>query len=76
MTNAVVWSQPNCHYCRAAKQLLHASGYQIEERMIGSGWTKEQFFEANPGAKTVPQIYLNGTLVEGGYLKLKDYLRA
>lgn len=71
---AVVWSQPNCPYCDMAKKLLESQGYEVEERKIGFTYTKEQFFEANPGARSVPQIYLNEELVPGGYSGLKAML--
>ena len=59
------------------KQLKYAAesqGYEVEERKIGFTYTKEQFFEANPGARSVPQIYLNEELVPGGYVGLKAML--
>jgi glutaredoxin len=70
---AVVWSKFNCPYCDQAKALLTARGYQIEERKIGDGFTKEQLLEAVPGARTVPQIFLDDELV-GGFTELKQRL--
>ena len=63
---AVVWSKPLCPYCVSAKQLLKQKGYEIEERIVGSGFTKEQLLESVPNARTVPQIFLDGEYV-GGY---------
>lgn len=63
---AVVWSKPMCPYCVSAKSLLQNKGYEIEERIIGFGWNREQLFEAVPNARTVPQIFLDGEYV-GGY---------
>jgi glutaredoxin len=70
---AVLWSKYNCPYCDQAKALLTARGYQIEERKIGDGFTKEQLLEAVPGARTVPQIFLDEELV-GGFTELKQRL--
>jgi glutaredoxin len=70
---AVLWSKYNCPYCDQAKALLTARGYQIEERKIGDGFTKEQLLEAVPGARTVPQIFLDDELV-GGFTELKQRL--
>ena len=42
--------------------------------MIGKEWTMEQFLEAVPGAKTVPQIILDDKLI-GTYEDLKNYLK-
>jgi glutaredoxin len=70
---AVLWSKYHCPYCDQAKALLTARGYQIEERKIGDGFTKEQLLEAVPGARTVPQIFLDDELV-GGFTELKQRL--
>lgn len=63
---ALVWSKDSCPYCDRAKALLKQKGIEIEERKIGSGWTKEQLLESVPTARTVPQIFLDGEHV-GGY---------
>ena len=63
---ALVWSKDSCPYCDRAKALLKQKGIEIEERKIGSGWTKEQLLESVPTARTVPQIFLDGKHV-GGY---------
>jgi glutaredoxin len=70
---AVVWSKYNCPYCDQAKALLTARGIQFEEKKIGDGFTKEQLLEAVPGARTVPQIFLDDELV-GGFTELKQRL--
>ena len=74
MTRAIVWSKDYCPYCVNAKALLDSKGIVYEERNISQGkWTKEQLLEAVPGARTVPQIFLDGKLI-GGYDNLKEYL--
>lgn len=70
---AIVWSKYHCPYCDQAKALLNAKGIQFEERKIGDGFTKEDLLEAVPGARTVPQIFLDGKLV-GGFTELKQHL--
>ena len=73
MTRAIIWSKDYCPYCVRAKALLDAKGIVYEERNISQGeWTKEQLLEAVPGARTVPQIFLDGELI-GGYDQLKEY---
>ncbi len=67
---AVVWSQPRCPWCDRAKMLLLSHGWVIEERVIGTNATKEEFLAANPNARTVPQVWLNGELV-GGFEQLQ-----
>jgi len=69
---AIVWSKYNCPYCDQAKSLLKAKGYQIEERKIGDGYTKEELLEAVPSARSVPQIFLDEAHV-GGFDELKRH---
>lgn len=73
MTKAIVWSKYQCPYCDQAKALLNAKGIQFEEKKIGDGYTREDLLEAVPGARTVPQIFLDGELV-GGFTELKQRL--
>lgn len=72
---AVMWSKYSCPYCDQARLLLRQKGYEIDERKIGDGYTKEELLEAVPNAKTVPQIFLNDEYV-GGYTELKERLVA
>lgn len=70
---AVVWSKYNCSFCDRAKSLLTLKGIEFEERKIGDGYSKEDLLEAVPGARTVPQIFLDGELI-GGFTELKKRL--
>lgn len=70
---ATVWSKSDCPNCVSAKTLLTNKGYEIDERRIGFGWNREQLFEAVPDAKSVPQIFIEGTYI-GGYQELQKYL--
>jgi glutaredoxin-related protein len=70
---AILWSKYHCPYCDQAYKLLQSKGYQIEERKIGDGYTKEELLEAVPNARTVPQIFLDGELV-GGFTELRKKL--
>lgn len=73
MTKAIVWSKDHCPYCVRAKALLDAKDVFYEERNISQGqWNKEQLLEAVPGARTVPQIFIDGELI-GGYEQLKEH---
>lgn len=77
-----VYSKPNCTYCEQAKQLLNAKQLTFEERVIDVGQTKvegvtyvtvEEVRARAPGAKTVPQIFLEDRLV-GGFAELRAEL--
>jgi glutaredoxin len=69
----LVWSKYHCAQCEKAKALLGSNGIQFEERKIGDGWTREDLLESVPGARSVPQIFINGNLV-GGYSELVTYI--
>jgi glutaredoxin len=70
---AVVWSKYHCPFCDQAKNLLKAKGIEFEEKKIGDGYTKEELLEAVPGARAVPQIFIDRELV-GGFTELKAKL--
>jgi glutaredoxin len=74
MTRAVVWSKNACPFCDQAKNLLKLKGIEYEERNISTDWTREQLLEAVPDARTVPQIFLDGTLI-GGFTELRKHLK-
>ncbi len=70
---AIVWTQANCSYCEQAKSLLTLKGIPFEVRIVnGKDWTKEQLLSAVPGARSVPQVFLNENYV-GGFNELKKY---
>ena len=72
MTKAIVWSKDQCPFCDQAKNLLKMKGIEYEERNVTREWTKEQLLEAVPGARTVPQIFLDEQLI-GGFNELKKH---
>lgn len=69
---ATVWSKDNCPFCVEAKAFLSIRGYEIEERKIGSGWTREQLIESVPNARSVPQIFVDGEYI-GGMVELRAH---
>jgi glutaredoxin 3 len=71
---AILWSKYNCPFCDQAQALLKSKGYQIEERKIGDGYTREELLEEVPNARSVPQIFIEGAHV-GGFNELKEYLK-
>ena len=73
--SAIVWSKENCAFCDQAKNLLESKGIEFEERKIGGGqWFREDLLQAVPGARSVPQIFMDGKLV-GGFNELKKSLQ-
>jgi glutaredoxin 3 len=72
---AIVWSNVGCSYCEQAKKLLKSKDIEYEERNIAHGtWTVQQLQEAVPGARTVPQIFLDEKHI-GGFQELSEALK-
>lgn len=70
---AVVWGQPNCPACKKAVYILQSLDYEVEYRELGNGWTKKDLIYMVPGARSVPQVFVNGDYV-GGMTGLESYL--
>jgi len=74
MSNTIVWSKEHCPFCQRATALLDSKGIDYDLRKIGEGWTKAQLLESVPGARTVPQIFLEGELI-GGFTELVAHFK-
>ena len=71
---AIVWSNVGCTYCEQAKKLLESKGIAYEERNLAEGWSVQQLHGVVPGARTVPQIFVDDKYV-GGYTQLVELLK-
>ncbi len=69
----IIYSTPNCHYCTMAKNLAEQRGCSVEYKVFGKDFQKEDMLENFPGARTFPQIILNGQKI-GGYTALVEML--
>jgi glutaredoxin len=61
-----------CGYCDAAKDLLKSHNQEYEEVDVLEASSLMQEYNL----KTVPQIFIDGELLEGGYTGLKEYYDA
>lgn len=72
MQKVVVYTMDYCPYCEMAKRLLEQRAIPYEEFKLDmeddQAW--DQLYKKS-GMKTVPQIFVNGTLV-GGYTDLAN----
>jgi len=68
-----IFGKPMCPFCEQAKQLCETRGLAYTYKSLGTDYTKEELLENFPGARTVPQIRINGTVI-GGFDKLGPYL--
>ena len=69
----VIYSTPSCTYCTMAKNLAEQRGCSVEYKVFGKDFQKEDMLENFPGARTFPQIILNGQKI-GGYTALVEML--
>ncbi len=62
-----IYSTAICPYCVAAKNLLKSRGLSYEEIRVDSDpAARARMLERSAGARSVPQIFVNGSHV-GGY---------
>lgn len=70
MAEIEIYSTAMCPYCVAAKNLLQARGLAWQEHRIDADpVARREMLQRAPGARTVPQIFINGTHV-GGFEQL------
>ena len=61
-----IYSKFACPFCVRAKMLLKRKGVAFEEYDITLGGPKrEEMLERAPGARTVPQIFIDDVLIGG-----------
>ena len=68
-----IWGKAACPYCESAKALCETRKLQYTYKQLNEDFTREEILETFPGAKTFPQIKVNGHNI-GGYDKLGNYL--
>lgn len=69
--DVTVFSRDGCAYCAQAKALLQDAGIEYEELVLNRDFS-ESTIRAISAASTVPQVFINGSLV-GGSEALKEY---
>jgi len=65
-----IYSKPACSFCVQAKNLAEKKGYELTYKMLDEDFTKEELFETFPGARTFPQIIVDGDKI-GGFTEFK-----
>jgi glutaredoxin 3 len=66
MSDIQMYTTAVCPYCVAAKNLLKSKGLEWQEIRIDTDPTSlAEMRERSQGARTVPQIFINGTHVGG-----------
>ena len=65
-----IYSKPQCPYCDMAKNLAEQKGYDLTYKMLDEDFDREVLMETFPGARTFPQIIVDGEKI-GGYQEFK-----
>ena len=66
-----IYTMPSCVYCKLLKAFLKKNSVIFTEHVVED---KEAFFEKH-NVKTLPQIFENGIIIEGGYSGIVELLR-
>jgi len=67
MAKVEIYTTNYCPYCTKAKALLERKGVEFTEiDVTDDAEGRQKLVERADGARSVPQIFINGDLVEGG----------
>ena len=68
--NVEIYSKPQCPFCIQAKALAEREGHNLTYKMLDVDFNREELMETFPGARTFPQIIVNGDKI-GGFTEFK-----
>jgi len=68
-----IYGKAACPHCDAAKRLCEQRQLEYKYYQLDVDFTREEVLEMFPGARTFPQIKVQGSSI-GGYDKLGTYL--
>jgi len=60
-----IYSKPQCPYCDMAKRLAETEQHDFSVKMLDVDFNRETLMETFPGARTFPQIIVNGEKIGG-----------
>ena len=66
-----IYGKEQCPYCDMAKALCEQKGLDFEYKQLGTDFDRDEMLSTFPGARTFPQIILDGQKI-GGYTELKE----
>ena len=69
-----IYGKTQCPYCDMAKALCEQKGLDFEYKLFGEDFSREELMETFPGARTFPQIKIDGKNI-GGYTEFEEYMR-
>ena len=68
-----IYGKPACPHCDQAKRICEQRELEYKYFQLDTDFTREEILEMFPGARTFPQIKVNGTSI-GGKDQLGTYL--
>ncbi len=68
-----IWGKQLCTFCDRAKLVCDNRGFKYVYKELDTDFTREQVLEEFPGARTFPQIKVNGDVI-GTYQQFEEYL--
>ena len=60
-----IFSKPQCPFCVQAKALAEREGHDLTYKMLDEDFDRETLMETFPGARTFPQIIVDGEKIGG-----------
>jgi len=70
-----IFSKPQCPFCVQAKSLAEREGHDLTYKMLDEDFDRETLMETFPGARTFPQIIVDGEKI-GGFTEYKALVDA
>ena len=70
-----IYSKPQCPFCVQAKALAEREGHELTYKMLDEDFNRETLMETFPGARTFPQIIVDGEKI-GGFTEFKALVDA
>ena len=67
----IIYGKTQCPYCDMAKNSCEQKGLDYEYKQLGTDFDRDEMLSTFPGARTFPQIILDGQKI-GGYTELKE----
>ena len=73
LKNVEIYSKSNCVFCDKAKNYFTQNNITYEEFNVEIPEVFDVLMKRNPNARTMPQIFIDNTLI-GGYTDLIEWL--
>jgi len=72
--STAIYSRPGCPFCTKIKEVYKSKGWSYSEYVLGTNFTREQFYAEFGQNSTFPQVIIGGRKM-GGCTETVKYLR-